>query len=231
MSDFAYRLKTTEIGAIVLAADLTVRSVSGSVATLLRVAPERLVGRPLLDMHPGEARARVELLLAQAQQAREAAASMMVPYPGRTIYVRVCPLAGGEAGFVVVLHGLDEGAGGRAADPQPGRFLLKLPVESGGITLFLDPDAAFFIQAEGHYSRVHAAGGSHFCTLPLADLERRLDPAVFFRPHRSYLVNLRHVGGFRRRETGADLVMARPEGQAVPVSRSRVAALKDVLAV
>ncbi|GAA0587190.1 PAS domain-containing transcriptional regulator [Caenispirillum bisanense] len=231
MSDFAYRLKTTEIGAIVLAADLTVRAVSGSVAALLRVAADRLVGRPLLDMHPGEARARVELLLAQARQAREAAASMMVPYPGRTIHVRVCPLAGGDDGFVVVLHGLDDGPQARPTDPQPGRFLLKLPVESGGVTLFLDPDTAFYLQADGHYSRVHAASGSHFCALPLADLERRLDPAVFFRPHRSYLVNLRHVGGFRRRDTGAELVMARPEGHAVPVSRSRVAALKDVLAV
>lgn len=228
MSDFAYRLKTADIGAIVLDEGLVVRSVSPSVAAMLGVAAERLLGRRLHDMHPGEARARVELLLAQAREARQSAASMLVPFPGRTIHVRVCPLDGEAGGFAVVLHALQaEGAKASA----PARYLLKLPVESGPVTLFIDPETVFYMQAEGHYSRLHAGSGDHFCALPLAELERRLDPAAFFRPHRSFLVNLRHIAAFRRRDTGAELVMARPEGHVVPVSRGRVAALKEMLAV
>lgn len=230
MSDFAYRLKTADIGAIVLDSDFTITDVTPSAAAMLGVEAATLAGRPLLDMHHApEARAKVDLLLAQAASARQPAASMMVPMPGRVLHVRVCPLDGRGGGYVVILHGVD--AAPSQQHPEPPRRLLKVPVESGGVTLFIEPETIFYVQAEGHYSRIHAAAGAHFCTLALADLERRLDPAIFFRPHRSFLVNLRHVGAFRRRDTAAELVLDRPAGRVVPVSRGRVQTLRELLAV
>ncbi len=236
VSDFAYRLKTAETGAIVLDGDLRVIALSPTVAALLGVDGGRLLGRPLLAMHAPEARARVDLLLAEAREGRQAA-SMMLPFPGRTLHVRVCPLEGqGGGGFIVILHALGDDAGvaagaGPATPPASARPLLKIPVESGAVTLFIAPESVFYLQAEGHYCRIQAASGGHFCPLSLADLERRLDAALFFRPHRSFLVNLRHVGAFRRRDGGAELVMSEPDGHVVPVSRSRVGALRDMLAV
>lgn len=230
MSDFAYRLKTAEIGAIVLDRDLAVADITPSAAALLGVEAGRLIGRPLLAIHAPEARAKVELLMAEARQARQAAASMIVPFPGRTVHVRACPLAGEGGGFIVILHDLqDETAD--AGRTRSGGWLLKVPVETGAVTLFVEPANVAYIEADGHYSRIQGADERHFCSLSLAELERRLDPAVFFRPHRSFLVNLRHVQAFRRREGSAELVMARPEGQVVPVSRTRVQDLRDRLAV
>lgn len=160
---------------------------------------------------------------------------MMVPFPGRTLHVRACPLDDGASdaggGYAVILHSLEPDAATTSTARRTAPRLLKLPVETGGITVFVDPETVYFVQAEGHYSRLHTSAGDHFCALALAELERRLDPEVFFRCHRSYLVNLRHVSAFRRRDATGELVMARPRDHVVPVSRSRVPHLKELLAV
>lgn len=56
VNDFAYRLKTVDIGAIILDANLMIRSISPSAAALLGVDAALLIGKPLLAMHPGDAR-------------------------------------------------------------------------------------------------------------------------------------------------------------------------------
>lgn len=60
------------------------------------------------------------------------------------------------------------------------------------------------------------------CYGKLSELERKL-PSVFFRCHRSYLVNLRYV----RRFTGNELVLR--GGERIPVARNRRKSLKDAV--
>lgn len=75
---------------------------------------------------------------------------------------------------------------------QPRR-LERLAVNRGGKTMLLDLSLVYYFQAEGDYSRVFAEAGNFLTSYSLKTLEERLDPKVFFRSHRSYVVNLTHV--------------------------------------
>ncbi len=81
------------------------------------------------------------------------------------------------------------------AHPAPAqpRRLERLAVNRGGKTVLLDVPRVYYFQAEGDYSRVFAPGGNYLTNYSLKTLEERLDPRVFFRSHRSYVVNLSRV--------------------------------------
>ena len=76
------------------------------------------------------------------------------------------------------------------------------------------------------------AAGEHMLDMTLLELERRLDPARFFRIHRALLVNVGFVAGLRADEDGHLLVCLNDAGRTeLPVSRDRVRALKERLGV
>ncbi|HYR12391.1 MAG TPA: LytTR family DNA-binding domain-containing protein [Longimicrobium sp.] len=50
-----------------------------------------------------------------------------------------------------------------------------------------------WVEAEGNYVRLHAAGQSHLLREPLHRIQARLDPRRFVRVHRSAVVNLDRV--------------------------------------
>ena len=81
-----------------------------------------------------------------------------------------------------------------------------------------------WIQAEGDYARIHAAGKSYLVYRTLNELEERLDPAEFLRVHRSAIVRLDQIlevepaGSSRYRVTlkgGATLTVSRGRAQAL----------------
>ncbi len=74
------------------------------------------------------------------------------------------------------------------------------------------------------------AAAEHMLDTTLDDLERRLDPARFFRIHRAMLVNLACVGELHPDEDG-HLLVCLTDGRRteLPVSRDRVRALKERL--
>ena len=77
------------------------------------------------------------------------------------------------------------------ADRQgyPERIVVRL-----GHRLILVPVQTIdWIGAEGNYARLHAGKQGHLVRDTMAGLERRLDPAVFLRIHRSTIVNTRRV--------------------------------------
>jgi two-component system, LytTR family, response regulator len=74
------------------------------------------------------------------------------------------------------------------------------------------------------------AGAEHMLDMTLAELERRLDPARFFRIHRAILVNLAWVGQLQADEVGHLSAGLKDERHTeLPVSRDRVRALKERL--
>jgi two-component system LytT family response regulator len=70
----------------------------------------------------------------------------------------------------------------------------------------------------------------HLLDVTIAELERRLDPARFFRIHRSILANLAWVGGLRGDEDGHLRLCLKDERRTeLAISRDRVRAVKERL--
>ena len=71
--------------------------------------------------------------------------------------------------------------------------------------------------------------GSQFCNLNIGDLEGRLDPQLFLRVHRSYIVNLSHVDEIVRDDGRMTLRMMGSTPVEIPVSRSSAPRLLEQL--
>lgn len=59
---------------------------------------------------------------------------------------------------------------------------------------FVDMEDILLIQREDRQTHLYCAGGKKYVTGDsLAEIEEKLDPGVFFRSHKSYIINLNHV--------------------------------------
>jgi DNA-binding LytR/AlgR family response regulator len=107
-----------------------------------------------------------------------------------------------------------------------GRRPDRLLVPERGRMVPIEITAIDWIQAEGDYTRVHAAGKSYLVARSLTDLERRLDPDRFARVHRSAIVNRDRIKEVlpegSRRHT---LVLS--DGTRLVLSRTHAGRLRD----
>lgn len=88
-------------------------------------------------------------------------------------------------------------------DHKPERITLG---HTGGFSVVEMKDIVR-LEAESNYTRVHVTGKkNYFVSKPLKVFEDSLKDNVFFRVHRSYIINLNHVKEFLR-EDGGVIVM------------------------
>ncbi len=106
---------------------------------------------------------------------------------------------------------------------------LRVPHEKEGRTFFLDPAAISAVRAEGHYTVLHRGPDRLFCPWSISEAEDRLAPAGFLRVHRSYLVNPAHVAKFERLKDSAVCTVDGAADVRIPVSRARLADLRQAL--
>lgn len=84
---------------------------------------------------------------------------------------------------------------------NPADMRLCLPTLKGFIILKLDD--ILYCEAERSYTVFHVEGGKTVTvSKPLAEYEHILDSTHFFRSHKSFLINLRHVKEYQRGEGG-----------------------------
>lgn len=79
-----------------------------------------------------------------------------------------------------------------AASPRPatGRLMLR---HKEGVS-FVNMNDILLVQREERATVIYTAGGGRYVTgESLAETEARLDLAVFFRCHKSYIINLNHI--------------------------------------
>jgi DNA-binding LytR/AlgR family response regulator len=89
-------------------------------------------------------------------------------------------------------------------------------------------DEVYFVEAKDDDTEVRTRGARVLKDVrPIGALEAAFLRRGFFRIHRTYLVNLRHVRQVRRRSRGDDweLTLDPPVNAVLPVSRSALAAL------
>lgn len=67
---------------------------------------------------------------------------------------------------------------------------LRFPVKANGEIYFVRSEDVDWIDADGNYVALHAAGRRHLVRDTIKSLETRLDPTQFVRVHRSAIINL-----------------------------------------
>ncbi len=108
--------------------------------------------------------------------------------------------------------------------------LAKVPVTRRGETLLLDHDQVYFMLAEGDYARIATYDERFLSTQSLRELEDALPPALFFRIHRSSIVNLQKVTALEQSSPGHWIVkLSDAEGTQLEVARRQTRALKQHL--
>src|SRR5262249_12678291 len=112
----------------------------------------------------------------------------------------------------------------RRHNAAPARFLVR----SGGQYLVVGESRVLYFGAEGSLSKLVADSGQYWMDPTLNDLERRLDPARFFRISRAALVNLNAVAQVTP-ETGGSGEVTLKNGQRLEVSRRRFRDLLQAL--
>ncbi len=118
-----------------------------------------------------------------------------------------------------------------ATQPAPQReFLDRIGVESRGQTRVVPVGAIDYITASGPYAELHVGERTFAVRERMQTLADRLDPAVFFRIHRSAIVRLDRIDALLH-GSGGDYAVRLKDGTKLSVSRSRREALEERLGV
>jgi two-component system, LytTR family, response regulator len=123
-----------------------------------------------------------------------------------------------------VLHG---GSGGAVPASPAGKpeYLERIAVETRGQVRVVPVEDIEYITASGPYAELHAGGRAHVIRERMQMLEERLDPAKFFRIHRSAIVRLDQIETLLR-DPGGDYGVRLRSGVQLSVSRNRVEQLE-----
>lgn len=86
-----------------------------------------------------------------------------------------------------------------------------------------------YAQAAGNYVNLHVRGHDYPLRITMAVLEQRLDPGVFLRPHRSWMINRGQLRSIEPLE-GGEALLHMADGVKVPCSRRQLPQLRLALA-
>ncbi len=106
--------------------------------------------------------------------------------------------------------------------------LQRILIRDGARVHVVPTASVDWIEAQDDYVQISAAGRLHLKNGRMAELEQGLDPSLFLRVHRSYIVN---VGAIERIEaaTRDSWCAVLKDGKRVPVSRSGYQKVKDLM--
>ena len=240
-SSWLYLLERFDVGVVHVDRELRVVGMNDFARRSLPVEEKLPFGRIVTSFHPEAARAKLKFLLGQAECPVMNAPPMalMINIPDRVLLIKVSKIGDAQAatiGYTLVFYDITEVVSqkvedGRARDAQgtERRRLRKIPTIKKNRVLLVDVPAVSFIRSEGHYTWVHTPQGAQFCNLNIGDLESRLDPQVFVRVHRSYIVNLAQVDEIVRDDGRMMLRMMGSTPVDIPVSRASAPHLLEQL--
>jgi len=110
------------------------------------------------------------------------------------------------------------------------RFLQQIPAHRGKQILIVPVEDVLWLEVEFRLVYAHVDGDRYMTNFTLKQLEERLDPEVFFRAHKSRLVNLRQVKAIVPWFGGRyKLAMRDRAGSEVELSRTQARTLRGRL--
>lgn len=120
-------------------------------------------------------------------------------------------------------------------EPEPERAphppQLLIPCERDGGKVFVAAEDIVFVRADGHYTQVYTEAERLFCAWSVTEATKRLLPFGFLQTHRSYLVNPLRVARFERSKDKGRCLFHNADLPPAPVSRSKLKAIQDALAL
>jgi hypothetical protein len=243
-SSWLYLLERFDVGVVHLDRELKVMGMNDFARRSLPVQEKLPFGKVVMSFHPEAAKAKVKFLLGQAECPVNNAPpmAMMINIPDRVLLIKVSKMGdaqGATVGYTLVFYDITEVVSQKvegsvnlgAAEGGGRRQLRKIPTIKKNRVLLVDVPAVSFIRSEGHYTWVHTSQGSQFCNLNIGDLESRLDPQMFLRVHRSYIVNLSQVDEIVRDDGRMTLRMMGSTPVDIPVSRASAPHLMEQLGI
>ena len=118
----------------------------------------------------------------------------------------------------------------RREERSATRYLERIPVESRGKVRFIPVSDIDYILASGPYAELVVGDRKHLIREAMQNLENQLDPARFFRVHRSAIVQLDRVDALLK-AAGGDCDVQLRNGVKIKVARSRREELEQRLAM
>lgn len=106
----------------------------------------------------------------------------------------------------------------------------RIPAEKQGKTILINESDIIYAFTEQDYVYIKTVNDKLFTRYTLKELEARLNPSLFFRTHRCYIVNLHKVREIMPFFNGTyTLIVEDAEKSEVPVSRAQAKKLKKIL--
>jgi two-component system LytT family response regulator len=89
--------------------------------------------------------------------------------------------------------------------------LERLTIKNHGRIYFVETDSIDWIQADGNYVTLHTGSTKHLLRIKMNQLEERLDAKIFFRIHRSTIVNVQSIKELRPYFNGAYSILLKDD--------------------
>jgi two-component system LytT family response regulator len=135
-----------------------------------------------------------------------------------------------SAQLIELLRHAGPGAPRTNAEPSGEPRLERIAVEMRGQVRVVPVAEIDYVTASGQYAELHVGDRTYLIRERMQTLEERLDPAVFFRIHRSAIVRLDRIETLLR-DAGGDYAVRLKGGAQLSVSRGRIEALEKWMGV
>ncbi|HWJ02651.1 MAG TPA: LytTR family DNA-binding domain-containing protein [Verrucomicrobiae bacterium] len=117
-------------------------------------------------------------------------------------------------------------------EAKPALGADMIPVEHRGKTILLHEQDIIFAYTDNDYVYVKTHSEKYLTRFTLKEMESRLNPNIFFRSHRCYLVNIRKTKELVPFFNGTyTLIVDDHEKSEVPVSRTQSKKLRELLGI
>ncbi|MDT3700194.1 MAG: LytTR family DNA-binding domain-containing protein [Thermincola sp.] len=110
------------------------------------------------------------------------------------------------------------------------RLFNKLNVKTRAGLLFIEMTDIIFVESDGRKSTIHCIDDKNY-EIPryLSDIERKLDPKMFYRAHQSYLINLKNVVRIAPWDAGTYEVYFDKTNKKALISRKKVKEICEIM--
>ncbi|MFT0546768.1 LytTR family transcriptional regulator DNA-binding domain-containing protein [Allopusillimonas ginsengisoli] len=222
--------------------DIAMQILGPAAEQSLGVKKNGLLGLNVLQLHPERSRNKLSFILDSQDPVgcplkSPPPVAMMINIPDKVLMIKASKMvgAGGITGTCMVFYDLTDvttvPSSVNSAQPVPPRRLYKIPVYRKNRVVLIDLNEIIRFQGDGHYTTITTKDDRFLSNLSLTDLESRLDPEIYIRVHRSHIISIQHIVELVRNKDSVSLTMVDNEQSLIPVSRSKVPQIKDLLGI